>query len=505
MKLTATIVAAGLFAMTMLPAHAQLQVMFRLAPLATEQFHSDAGVDQVWSDENYDALLTGISNMNAHGLNPKHYDLERLMALRDDPEARDRVATAAWLTAAAHLLYGKLDAISIEPTWTVASRNADFAAVLQYALEYGTIAESLEEFAPRQPFYKAMKDELVAIQANIAESITIVPGGPALKAGQSGERVTALQARLAELDFIEAGSTTGTMDDSTIEAVKTFQTSENLDPDGVVGASTVRALNRGAEDRADQLRVNMERWRWLPEDLGRRHLRANIASFEVTAFANGVAEQTHLTIVGKTYRKTPVFSDQIEYIVFNPWWETPSSLAKADKLPMFRNDPGAVERLGFQVLDRSGELVAPATIDWNAVSGANFPYRLRQAPGPMNALGQVKIMFPNPHNVYLHDTPTRGLFSQRQRAFSSGCLRTQDPVGLSKWLLNETAAWTPDAVDKAVSSGLETRAVLSRTIPVHILYSTIMSDGFGGVRYLDDIYERDDVVLRALRHRPPQT
>jgi len=204
----------------------------------------------------------------------------------------------------------------------------------------------------------------------------------------------------------------------------------------------------------------------------------------------------------KTYRQTPVFSDKIEYIIFNPWWETPYSLARADKLPLFRRDPGAVQRLGFQVLDRSGNIVDPSTIDWNTVSSASFPYRLRQAPGPQNALGQVKIIFPNKYNVYLHDTPTRDLFARSQRAFSSGCLRAQDPIDLSEWLLENTPGWDRKRIDKAVASGKETRVDLAASVPVHVLYYTAVSDGSGGVRYLDDIYERDARVLAGLEVAP---
>lgn len=251
--------------------------------------------------------------------------------------------------------------------------------------------------------------------------------------------------------------------------------------------------------------INLERWRWLPADLGRRHLRANIAGFDVTAYENGQPVRTHLTIVGRNYRRTPVFSDEIEYIVFNPWWETPPSLARADKLPAFQRDPATVQRLGFQILDRQGAVVDPAGINWNDYSSTNFPFRIRQAPGPENALGQVKIMFPNVHNVYLHDTPTRGLFSQRQRAFSSGCLRTQNPIDLSRWLLEETPEWTSERVDAAVASGRETRATLSARVPVHILYFTAVSDGEGGVRYLDDIYNRDDRVFDGLMVVPPRS
>lgn len=474
-----------------------------LAPTAVAQYHETHAETPVWADDSaYDALIAALEGLDAHGLNPAHYHLDELKARRADTTARDRLASDAWFSAAAHMLYGKLDPVTVEPNWTAARRDADLAATLSDTLANGTIEASLENLAPRQPGYAALVDEYKRVRALGEAPLTAIPAGDLLKPGMATPRVKTLQARLTELDLLTADHTTGTMDDATVEAIKTFQTSAGLDDDGAVGPATLAALNRGPAAQIDQVRVNLERWRWLPDDLGRRHLRANIAGFNVTAWKDGVAERTHLTIVGKPFRKTPVFSDEVDYIVFNPWWETPQSLARADKLPAFRRDPSAVNRLGFQVLDKSGALVDPSTINWNEVSASNFPYRLRQAPGDQNALGQVKIMFPNRHNVYLHDTPTRGLFAQRQRAFSSGCLRTQDPITLSEWLLNETPEWTREKIDATLTLGRETRANLSEKVPVHILYFTAVSEPGGHINYLDDIYQRDAAVLAGLRATP---
>ena len=470
--------------------------------MATEQFLSDTAKGDVWTGQDITALVEELERLNTHGLNPADYHLALLQSGDLSSAERDRIATDAWMSAAAHMLYGKLDPVSIEPNWTAGKRQVDFASVLSYALESGTISGSLEQFAPMQPGYALLKSELARLRDTAARPIARVSDGPALKPGMETPRVREMQARLIQLGLMEPGSNTGKMDTATVSAVETLQVLEGLEDDGVAGAATVRALNRGPDARIAQVRVNLERWRWLPADLGKRHLRANIAGFEVTAYEDGVPQATHLTIVGKTYRKTPVFSDQVEYIVFNPWWETPPSLAKADKLPMFQKDPGSVARLGFEVRDASGKTVPISSIDWNAYTASTFPYRIRQAPGPQNALGEVKIMFPNVHNVYLHDTPNRGLFAQRQRAFSSGCLRTQDPIGLSAWLLTETSGWDRAAIDKAVASGKETRATLSHKVPVHILYFTAVPDGSGGVRYLDDIYERDEVALKGLNALP---
>ncbi len=471
-----------------------------LAPKATAAFYQARGVASAWGhDETYQALRRALLGLSRHGLQGAEYHFEELLYFQDNLEAREQFATDAWFSAAAHMLYGKLDPKTYEPDWTAIGRKADLAAMLTQALATNTIEQSLEQLAPKQAGYKSLLSEFETLKLKASETITAVPAGAALKLNMTGARVTALQTRLVELRLIDASQISGTFDEVTDLAVKTFQMDQDLDVDGIAGAATIAALGRGPSEKINQLRVNLERWRWLPDDLGRRHVRANIAGFNLSTWENGARVRTHLMIIGKAYRKTPVFSDEIEYAVFNPWWETPASLARLDKLPAFKRDPGAVERLGFQVLDKSGNVVAPSTINWAEISTANMPYRLRQKPGPLNALGQVKIIFPNVHNVYFHDTPTRDLFAQRQRAFSSGCMRTQDPVDLSKWLLAETPEWTTERVDAALATGRETRANLAQKVPVHVLYFTAVSEEDGRIRYLDDIYSRDNAVLSGLQ------
>ncbi len=262
--------------------------------------------------------------------------------------------------------------------------------------------------------------------------------------------------------------------------------------------ATDPTVRDGHTARIGQLHVNMERWRWLPHTLGPRYVIANIPGFDVAAIEQGAVHTSHAAIFGKTNRETPTFSDSIEYIIFNPWWDVPDSIARADKLPQFRRDPGIIGRLGYRVLDRQGKAINPADINWSEVSAASFPYRLRQAPGPSNALGQVKIMFPNPHNVYLHDTPDRDLFDADQRTFSSGCVRVKEPLDLAAWLLEDTVGWDRAQIDAAVASGAETRVDLLAPVPVYVVYMTAVDDSCGGVRYLTDIYGRDDAILEAL-------
>ena len=437
-----------------------------------------------------DALLAALRSTADHGLDPNDYHL----AILEDgtPSAtfdgeRALFALDAWMSAASHIAFGKLKPTRVEPDWTAQGRQADLVAHLRDALATGTLATSLDRLAPQHASYQALKTELAARRDRVANAAAPVPAGPALKSGMTGARVALLQARLGTAQ-------TGLFDAETDAAVRAFQLAQGLDDDGVVGAATLRVLNRDGRAELDQIRLNMERWRWLPDDLGPKHVRVNIADFSVQAWQDGAVRRVHNGIVGKPFRKTPVFSDVIEYAVLNPWWETPASLARRDKLPQFRRDPAAVDRLGFQVLS-GGQVVNASAIDWKTVPDS-MPYRIRQKPGPLNALGQIKIMFPNKHNVYLHDTPDRGLFAQRQRAFSSGCIRTQDPLDLFAWLMDGTD-WTRERIQQTVDSGRETRVDLPARVPVHVLYMTAVVDS-AGVRLVDDIYERDAAVLAGL-------
>lgn len=447
-------------------------------------------------------LLDAIRIARPHGLDPADYHLAELAAA--DPAAADtrldRIATDAYITLAAHLLAGRLDPVSIEPNWTAVRRGRDLAAYLEAALAAGAIAESLEALAPAQPGYANLKVALARYR-DIAErgGWPAIDGGPKLSLGDRGRRVAQLRQRLAATRDVEGDTGDPELfDDALAAAVRRFQKRANLEPDGVVGTRTLVQLNRTVDDRIAQIRANMERWRWLPDDLGRRHIRVNIADFRLEAHADGELARTHEIIVGRSYRKTPVFTGLMSYLVLNPWWETPANLAAKDKLPAFRADPRSVEALGFQVLDRSGRPVDPKTIDWNAVSAAEFPYRLRQAPGPANALGDVKFMLPNRHNVYLHDSPTRGLFDKTRRDFSSGCVRVEGALDLAAWVLSDLPGWTPARIRELAATETETRVNLEHPVPVHILYWTVVSDGNGKVRFVDDIYGRDSKLIAAL-------
>jgi murein L,D-transpeptidase YcbB/YkuD len=319
--------------------------------------------------------------------------------------------------------------------------------------------------------------------------------------------VAALQARLvATGDLAADADPRGTFGPATEAAVRQAQRRHGLAVDGAVGAETRAALSEPVEYRIRQLVVNLERWRWLPAELGTRHILVNIANYELDVVESGREVLSMRVAVGRPYRKTPVFSDRMTHLILSPYWHVPPSLAVQDKLPEIqrqgldwfaRNNMKVFQGWGSDAVE-----VDPATVDWGRLSATNFPYRLRQEPGPNNALGRVKFMFPNRFNVYLHDTPGREIFGRTERAFSSGCIRIEKPMELALYLIQDQD-WTPERIQRAVDARVEQTVVLRAPLPVHILYWTAWADADGTVQFRRDLYDRDPALAAALDAPPP--
>jgi murein L,D-transpeptidase YcbB/YkuD len=506
-------------------------------PAALQRFYMGRGFEPAWTGPGCARRLTelgeSIASVDSHGLDPRAYHLEALRSPTACAEDIELLATDAFLLMAAHLHGGRLDPATVEPDWSAQRPGVDAVFELQQALADDAVAARLEALAPKDAFYRSLRAALAEERARLdAPRPPPVSPGPTLRPGDSGPRVAQLRALLraegvlqdaspwtvAALEF-EAydpvlGSSTpidaehalpaaeDSFDPGMEEALKRYQQRANLEPDGVAGVLSLAQLARGPAERIQQVRANLERWRWLPRDLGARHIRVNIADYRLEAWSGDRVDRVHRVMVGTLYRQTPSFSADLRYVVLNPSWEVPRRLAVQDKLPLFRRDPAAFQRLGYELLDASGQVIDAAGIDFSALSRQRFPYRLRQRPGPANALGQVKLILPNRHDIYLHDTPSRGLFDRVRRSFSSGCIRVEDALGLAEW----TLAGRPDAdrarIDAVLASGVETRLDLDAAVPVHLLYLTVAASEEGGLRYLDDLYGRDAVLLRALDAGP---
>jgi murein L,D-transpeptidase YcbB/YkuD len=326
-----------------------------------------------------------------------------------------------------------------------------------------------------------------------------LPTGATLRVDSVDVRVPLLRRRLA----VE-GDLTGPVDDANLqfepslaEAVKSFQNRHDLNADGVVGDATLAALNVPVERRIEQVRVNMERARWIGRELPDTFVAVNVAGAKVYLVHGNAAVFETRAVVGTEYRQTPVFTAPIRYIDLNPTWTVPASIV-GEILRHVRDEPGYLEREGMRVLDRSGRAVDPSSIDFARYTAASFPYVFRQDPGPMNALGQIKLMLPNPYAVYLHDTPSRSLFAREERLFSHGCIRLEDPIGLATLVLDDPERWNRETLQAAIDTRVTQTISLSKPVPVYVLYWTAIANLRGELRFSSDVYGRDAAVLAKL-------
>ncbi|MDH5553504.1 MAG: L,D-transpeptidase family protein, partial [Nitrosomonas sp.] len=285
-------------------------------------------------------------------------------------------------------------------------------------------------------------------------------------------------------------------DDELVAAIKAFQAQHGLNTDGIIGKNTLKALNTTLEWKIRQLRINMERLRWLPRDLGERYLLVNLAGFWLAAAEQGEHVLNMRIIVGRDYRSTPSFSSHVSHMILNPYWNIPASIARKDLLPKQQKDPDFFASANIKVYSSYNydvEALDPATIDWMEIK-KGFSYILRQDPGENNALGTIKFMFPNDFNIYLHDTPSKALFQKDIRAFSSGCIRLELPLKLAAFALNDPTVST-EFVD-ALASGKTTTMNLSRRLPIYLVYMTTWVDDLNKVHFSPDTYGRDSRALR---------
>ena len=328
-----------------------------------------------------------------------------------------------------------------------------------------------------------------------------VPAGPTLHEGDMDVRIPLLRKRLIASGDLAAPTEEeyfSLFDETLREAVQRFQARHGLIADGVVGAKTLTELNVPVSERIRQLAASLERCQPLPSLLEPRHILVNIADFTLKLYEDGELRLSMPVIVGKTYRQTPVFNGRISSLVLNPAWEVPHSIATKDLLPKIKKNPGYLRKSDIRVFLgwNPGTEIDSAGVDWTSLSPSRFPYRLRQEPGPANALGRVKFLFPNPYDVYLHDTPSRDLFQKDDRTFSSGCIRLARPLELAVYLLQGTPLGSMEALTAAIASDKTQSIPIPSPIAVYMAYMTAWVDRDGTVQFRRDIYNRDPAPQR---------
>jgi murein L,D-transpeptidase YcbB/YkuD len=387
---------------------------------------------------------------------------------------------------------------------------------LEQALAAADLAVWLESLPPAHQHYIGLKKALMMYRTiAMAGGWPLVAAGPTIKPGDNDVRIPDIIRRLSATGDIDPMMVRGPMpahySPLLEQGVVKFQLRHGLDPDGVIGAKTLAAMNVPVQERIRQIIINMTRWRWQERDLGEKYIIVNIAHFDLTAFEEEQEVFRFPVIVGKFQQQTPVFSNRIAYIDINPYWNIPPAIARNEELPNLRKDPEYLKKRHVRLLtswEEGAHEIDSTTIDWNTVSPARMgQYLLRQDPGPWNALGRIKFVFPNTYNVYLHDTPTQNLFSRNQRNFSHGCIRVSDPLRLAVFVLSrqKDAGWTPETIKSRINENKRVVIRLDERLPVHITYQTAWIDKSGIVCFNNDVYGRDKKLLNALFNEEENT
>tara|TARA_R110000796_G_scaffold84022_17_gene183441 strand:- start:494 stop:2293 length:1800 start_codon:yes stop_codon:yes gene_type:complete len=485
----------------------------------------------IWTEKGIRSLKRARSDLFSYGLvasDVSKANLDKIAAKRlkgDSDEIRataDLQLTAAWIRMASAVSGGLSDNGEAAKSKTDAPSKSTVQKSLIKAAR-GDADDILSELEPEHPQYNRLKKQLKQYREIRSEGGWLaIPDGDAIELDDEDPRIPALRDRLeaegyykpetwagellstismASNDDADTSATEIVFDARLQDALKEFQRHHGLEDDGVVGGNTLAALNESVDSKIDRIADTMNRWRHYDE-LGDQYIWANIPSFTAEGWRNNRREIAMKTIVGMPSRETPVFSDQVEYAVANPRWYAPVSIVRRDKLPKLAKDPSYAARKNFKVIDRAtGQSVSAASVDWTDPAAAEN-YQLVQGPGASNALGDLKIIFPNQYSVYLHGTPGMSLFDRAQRTFSSGCVRLEKPKEMAKWI----AAHDPEVSERDVSKALEgsnpERIEFKSETQIHITYMTVTVDEDGEPNFWRDVYHEDDGISMVDKYAP---
>ena len=454
-----------------------------------------------------DVLLTAVRNASDHGLDPKWYglaEIEKAVAPGADPAVAEALLTASFVAYASDLSTGRVRANRVDGDIDIIQRKADRTELLKAAAETGDFAAWLVGLAPKGD-YPALQKALAALRQKRGTAVfTQVPDGNLLKPGATDPRVPFLRKRLTELDMtvpeLAKDAAPDLYDDALAAVIKNYQATKGLTVDGVIGAKTTQSLNTTIDDRIDQIVVNLERRRWLPENLGSRYVFVNAGDYSMIFVDKGKLAFQSLVIVGTPEHPTPEIQSTMHGFQTNPYWTVPTSISGAEYLPMLRRNPNALQAAGFKIFENwndDTELDASA-VDWNDINPKAFPYRIRQEPGANNALGYIFFGFANKYDIYVHDTSTRWLFTEGSRNFSHGCIRLQNPLDFAEKAFDGKGGFNKERVRKVIDDGQQAHYTFPEPITLYVTYRTVTVDADGTPIFRDDVYGRDRRVLRAM-------
>jgi murein L,D-transpeptidase YcbB/YkuD len=488
------------------------------------RFYDSRGFGEAWSEngillEKAYELRFEIKQSKYDGLNPANYHLALIEGFFQSFESNkqkgipndvmevadlDLLLTDAFFRLAAHLEIGKVDPSKLKSSWDIRRKpqREDYVLLLSQAVQSNEIRKALEKLYPDFSIYRKGR-EVVRRMEELQKSDTLnwkpIKMDQSIKPGQLNNAVPLIRQRLAFWGYLDPAliSEDKIYDSLLVNAVKDFQRSNGMEPDGSIGKNTAAALNSSPAALMDIAALNLERLRWLPDTVREAEfILVNIANYQLDFINKLDTLFSAKVIVGKQYHESPIFSALMSYIVFSPYWNIPNSIARAEIIPAVRRNPNYLQQKNMEVITTSGKVVDPASVNWQSKS---FPYLIRQKPGGNNSLGLVKFMFPNSHSVYIHDTPGKSLFEKEDRALSHGCIRIQNPVKFAQLLLKDDPKWTPQRIDEAMHQTKEQIVNLPRKIPVVLMYLTFWADSRGKAHFRQDIYGRDADLLALLK------
>jgi murein L,D-transpeptidase YcbB/YkuD len=358
-------------------------------------------------------------------------------------------------------------------------------------------ASTFEEPVNRQ--YKLLRDQLRKLAAiEKAPWDSLKAARKLYKKGEQDPLIAAVKQRLHLLGDLPVADTSQVFTPALDAAIRNFQDRTGLKTDGTIQQPLLNALNITPNRRIRQILINMERIRWVPAEPPAEYLLVNIPAFKLYVYNNNKLDWSCNVVVGKPGANTVIFSNEMKYVVFSPYWNVPPGILVHEVLPAMNRNSGYLARQNMEVVTGSGSPVSAGSINWSKYSGGNFPYIIRQKPGGHNALGKVKFLFPNEYNIYLHDTPSKGLFGENKRTFSHGCIRVSEPQHLAEWLLRKDSSWTQKKIVDAMNGGKEKFISLKEKVPVYIGYFTAFVDSDGRLNFRDDVYGHDTKLAATL-------
>ncbi len=489
-----------------------------------ERFYAERRFQPAWirdkkvSDQ-AQKLLQILREADLEGLNPSDYKIDQAESLLAQFKQGqnggssinvetwadlDIMLTDAFFSYGVHVSTGRLDPGKWFYQWIPYRRSVDLVQVLNDALDKKNIEGALKSLPPRYPAYAQLRTELANYRRIAAEGgWAAIPEKTTLKKGSTGQAVTLLKHRLVisgDLDAAALG-VNDHFDGRLQEALQRFQERHGLNTTGVMGEETRKALNFSVEKRIRQIEWNMERWRWLPDELGPRYVMVNIPDYRLFVVENQTTIMSMKTVVGKSAQPTPVFMDNMSYLELNPTWNLPNSIVAEEMIPKVKKDPDFLTKKRIRIYkdwSPTAKEIDPKTIDWAKMNPKKFPYRMIQDIG-VNPLGRIKFMFPNQFDVYLHDTTQKSLFQRSKRMYSHGCIRVEKPYELGEWVLKDDPAWSKERLLKEIKKGKRQVVNLPKHIPVYVIYLTAWFDTRGHIHFRDDIYDYDKSLEKVLK------